>query len=114
MNVVMGCEALVLRRRDVRVDLNRMAKLVGEPCREVDERRPRSVQALEHQRRAIRERGQHLVVGRLVRNRGAGSSTPGERRCRSDRAVLCHAQERRAQPALGHQLVDAPWRRSGR
>ena len=73
---------------------------------EVDERRPRSVQALEHQRRAIGERRQHLVVGRLVRDCGPGSSTPGERSCRSDRAVLRHAQERRPQPALGHQLVD--------
>ena len=106
VNVVMRREALVLRRGDVRVDLDRMAELVGEPCGEVDERRPRSVQALEHQRRAIRERGQHLVVGRLVRDRGAGSSAPGERSRRSDRAVLRHAQERRPQPTLGHQLVD--------
>ena len=69
VDVVVRREALVLRRGDVGVDLHRVAELGGQPGAEVDQRRPGAVQGLQHERGAVGERAEHLVVGDLVGDR---------------------------------------------
>jgi hypothetical protein len=105
VNVMVGREALALRGGDVGVDLRWVAELVGHPRPELHERGPGAVQALQDQRRAVGDAGQHLVVGGLVSDTGSGPAAAGVRRRRQDGAVLGHAQKRCSQPTLGDQLV---------
>ena len=86
VHVVVRGEPAVLRRRDVRVDLNWMAELRCQVGGEVDEWRPCAMQPLQHQGAAAADLGQDSVVGCLVRNAGpappprvkraAGSTVP--------------------------------------
>ena len=78
MGVVVGGEALVAGRRQVRVDLQRLAQFGAEPAGEVDQRRPDPVQALQDERGAVRVQLQDLVVDHLVADLGAGAAGAGE------------------------------------
>ena len=113
VGVVVRREALRRRRRDVRVDLRGMPQLLDELPREVDQRRPHPVQALEHDRRARRELGQHLVARHLVGHLGAEPARRGEPGGRQDVALVGQPDERRAQGAAADELVDGGRRRTG-
>ena len=83
-----------------------MAELGGEPLTEGDDRRPVSVQTLQHHGRAAGEQVDELVVAGLVGDAGTDATTGGEGRVGQCVAVFGHPQERRPQPSFGDQLVD--------
>ena len=97
VHVVVVAEALRLRRGHVGVDLDGVAEVRGERLGEVDDRRVRAVQGLQHDRRAVREEpGQCGVVDLVVDGR-SDAAAPGEAAGCVGLAVLRDAQERRAQ-----------------
>ena len=83
-----------------------MPELCGQLARKVDQRRPEPVKALQHHRMAVGEELQHPVVDDLIGNSRAyptGPCVPGRI---DDGSLLDQADERRAQPTPGEQLVD--------
>ena len=114
VDVVVRAEPAGGRRRDVGVDLRRVAQVGGQLVGELDQRRPQPVQALQDDGAAVGEQPQHRVGGHLVADLGAGAPGRGEPLGVDDDAVLGDAQEGRAQPAPGEQLVDGGAGRAGR
>ena len=106
VNVVVVAEAGVLRRRDVGVDLHRVTEVGGEVLGEGQHRLPGAVQALQHDRRAVGEEPQQLVVARLVGDARAGPAAGRERAVGQGRPVLRDPQERGAEAAPRDELVD--------
>jgi hypothetical protein len=83
-----------------------MAEVGGQLVGELDQRRPEPVQALQDDCAAVGEQPQDGVGGHLVGDLGAGAAGRGEALRVDDGAVLGDAQEGRAQPSAGEQLVD--------
>jgi hypothetical protein len=106
MYVVVRSEPAVLRGRDVRIDLNRVAQLCCQVGGKVDEWRPCAMKALQHQGAAAAHLRQDSVVGCLVRNAGSRAAAPREAGSRKHRSILRHPEEWSAQAAAGHELVD--------
>src|SRR4029453_7500555 len=75
VHVVMGAETLILWRRHVRVGLHRMAELCGEPLAELENRRPGSMQGLQHKGRAAGKETDQFVLAHLVSD--SCSNAPG-------------------------------------
>ena len=76
--VIVSAEALVLWRRDVRVGLDRMAQLSGEPLAELKNGRPNTMQGLQHQRRAVGKQLCEPVIADLVGYPCANAAGRGE------------------------------------
>ena len=106
VDVVVRIEAAIGGRRDVGVRLHRMTQIVDRLPDEVDQRRPQPVQALQHNRCASGELGQHLGGVHLVGHLRAESGRPEVAVLGQHVALLGQPDERRAHPALGDQLVD--------
>jgi hypothetical protein len=106
VHVVVRIETARGRGCHVGVHLRGMPQLAHERTREGHERRPRAVQALQHDRRSGRELGQDLRGVDLVGDFRAVAAGRGEPACGQHVALLRHAQEGRAQGALGQQFVD--------
>ena len=106
VDVVVRAEPARGRRGDVGVDLGGVAQVGGQLVGELDQRRPEAVQALQHHRAAVGEQPQDRVRGHLVGDLGAGAAGRREPLRVDDDAVLRDAEEGRAQPARGEQLVD--------
>jgi hypothetical protein len=106
VHVVVGGKPSILRWRDVRVDLNRMTQVGGQVSGKVDKWRPGAMKTLQHQRAAAAQLGQDPVVGRLIGDACSRASSPREAGRGKNGPVLCHPEERGAQAAAGHELVD--------
>ncbi len=106
VDVVVRGEPGRRRRGDVGVDLHRVAEVGVEAGREVGDRRPGAVHALEHDGVAVGEERRDAVVTQLVGDLGADPAVAGEVLRVDDGALLGDAQERGAQAPVGEQFVD--------
>ena len=106
VHVVVVAEALILRRSDVGIGLNRVSELGRQSLAEFDDRRPDPVQGLEDQRRPIREQADELVVADLVGDCRPHAARSGEGLLGERRTVLGHPQKWGPESTLGNEFVD--------
>ncbi len=105
VRVVVRIEPARGRRGDVGVHLGGVAEVRDQLPGERRDGLPCAVQALEDQRRTAGELLEHLGRVELIGDLGAEAARTGERVRRKYRALGGHAHERRAQSAVGDELV---------
>ena len=105
VRVVVRIEPARGRGGDVGVHLGGVAEVRDQLPGERRDRLPCAVQALEDERRTAGELLQHLARVELIADLGAEAARTGERVRRKYRALGGHAHERRAQRAVGDELV---------
>jgi len=83
-----------------------MAELGREPLTKLQDGRPHAVQRLEHQRRAVGEEPDELVIAHLIGDSRADATLSSKGLVGESHAVLGDAQEWGSQTSLGYQLID--------
>src|ERR1700712_4555976 len=84
-----------------------MPDIRDERAREIRERSPRAVKALEYQGRAVLEFPKDLICVKLVSDLGTETARAGKARPSEDASLLRHSRERGAQAAISNEFVDS-------